>query len=185
MVPHNIKVSEVFCTFMGGQIFNNLEMWAYEPNSEIEYICQVSWGCRIHRLHLCRRVRLPQSVSCGLVGWGCRIHQLHLCRRVRLPQCVSCGTVDWGGRIHRLHLYREVRLPQCVSYGPVDWGCRIYRLRLCVDVKSSPSHNECPGYDTKQSDGEVPVLLEHWGMLSTPFIAIAPRSILACSGNTL
>ena len=27
---------------------------------------------------------------------------------------------------------------------------------------------ECPGYDTKQSDGEVPVMLELWGMWSTP-----------------
>ena len=28
--------------------------------------------------------------------------------------------------------------------------------------------NECPRYDTKQSDGEVPAVLEHWGMRSTP-----------------
>ena len=27
--------------------------------------------------------------------------------------------------------------------------------------------NECPGYNNKQSDGEVPVLLELWGMWST------------------
>ena len=27
--------------------------------------------------------------------------------------------------------------------------------------------NECPGYDTKQPDGEVPVMLELWGMWST------------------
>ena len=26
----------------------------------------------------------------------------------------------------------------------------------------------CPEYDTKQSDGKVPVMLELWGMLSTP-----------------
>ena len=26
---------------------------------------------------------------------------------------------------------------------------------------------ECPGYDTKQSDGEAPVILELWGMWST------------------
>ena len=29
-------------------------------------------------------------------------------------------------------------------------------------------HNECPWYDTKQSDGEVPVMLKLWGMRSTP-----------------
>ena len=28
--------------------------------------------------------------------------------------------------------------------------------------------NEFPGYDTKQSDGEVPVILDVWVMLSTP-----------------
>ena len=28
--------------------------------------------------------------------------------------------------------------------------------------------NECPGYDTKQSNGEIPVMLELWGMWSTP-----------------
>ena len=40
---------------------------------------------------------------------------------------------------------------------PVGWGCRIHRLHLCRGV-SLPS-DECPDYDTKQSDGEVPVML--------------------------
>ena len=30
-----------------------------------------------------------------------------------------------------------------------------------------PPTNECPWYDTKQSDGEVPAVLELWGMSST------------------
>ena len=34
--------------------------------------------------------------------------------------------------------------------------------------------NECPGYDTKQSDGEVPVMLELWGMRSTPLLPSLP-----------
>ena len=29
-------------------------------------------------------------------------------------------------------------------------------------------HNECPRYDTKQCNEEVPVILEVWGMQSTP-----------------
>ena len=33
-----------------------------------------------------------------------------------------------------------------------------------------PPRNECPGYNTKKSDGEVPVLLELWGMRSTPLL---------------
>ena len=34
--------------------------------------------------------------------------------------------------------------------------------------------NECPGYDTKQSDGEVPAVLELWGMWSTPSLPLLP-----------
>ena len=39
-------------------------------------------------------------------------------------------------------------------------------------VRSPP--NECPGYDTKQSDGEVPAVLELWGMWSTPSLPLLP-----------
>ena len=39
-------------------------------------------------------------------------------------------------------------------------------LHLCSGGKDFP--NECPVYDTKQSDGEAPVMLELWGMRSTP-----------------
>ena len=42
-----------------------------------------------------------------------------------------CCSVGWGCRIHRLHFCRDVRPPQWVSW-----------------------------YDTKQSDGEVPVMLD-------------------------
>ena len=46
-------------------------------------------------------------------------------------------------------------------------GCRIHRLLLCRGVKPP---NECPGYDTKQSNGEVSVMLELWGIWSTPLL---------------
>ena len=72
----------------------------------------------------------------GTVVSGCRIYRLHLCRR--LPQRVYYGTVGWGCRIHRLHLCREARPPQRMSR-----------------------------YDSKQSDGEIPVMLELWGMQRT------------------
>ena len=51
---------------------------------------------------------------------------------------------------------------------PVGWGCRIHRLLLC----NHP--HECPGYDTKQSDSEVPAMLELWGMQSTPLLPLLP-----------
>ena len=34
--------------------------------------------------------------------------------------------------------------------------------------------NECHRYDTKQSDGEVTVVLELWGMQSTPALPLLP-----------
>ena len=50
------------------------------------------------------------------------------------------GPVGWGSRTNRLHLRRRVRLPQ-----------------------------KRPGYDTEQSDGEAPIMLELWRMQSTFF----------------
>ena len=35
----------------------------------------------------------------------------------------------------------------------------------------TPIPNEYSGYDTKQSDGEVPVMLELWGMRSIPLLS--------------
>ena len=49
------------------------------------------------------------------------------------------------------------------------------RLAGVVDCLSADGWprppNECPGYDTKQSDGEVPAMLELWEMRSTPSLA--------------
>ena len=88
----------------------------------------------------------------GLVGWGYRLHWLHLCRGIGLPQMVQlAGDVDYTN---------------CISACPVGWSCRIHWLLLCRGVR--PPTNECPRYDTKQSDGEVPAMLELWGMQSTP-----------------
>ena len=50
--------------------------------------------------------------------------------------------------------------------------CILPSLLLCRGVR--PSSNKCPGYDTKQSDGEVPAVLELWGMWSTPLLASLP-----------
>ena len=53
---------------------------------------------------------------------------------------------------------------------PVGWGCRTHTLRLCWGV--TPAW--VSWYDTKQSDGEVPVMLELWGMQSTPSLPSLP-----------
>ena len=40
-----------------------------------------------------------------------------------------------------------------------------------------PSHNECQGYDIKQSDGEAPIMVELWGMRITPSLQSLPGSL--------
>ena len=54
---------------------------------------------------------------------------------------------------------------------PVDLGCTIHRQHLCRGV-NPPHSNECPGYDTKQSDGDVPVILGLWRMWSTSSLSL-------------
>ena len=54
-----------------------------------------------------------------------------------------------------------------ITPGPVGWGCRIHRLHLCRGVRLS---QWVSWYDTKQSDGEAPVMLEFGRMRSTPLL---------------
>ena len=60
-------------------------------------------------------------------------------------------------------------------YCPVGWGCRIHRLHLCRRVRPP---NEWPGYDTKQSDGEAPVMLGLCGIQSTLSLQLLPALLL-------
>ena len=48
---------------------------------------------------------------------------------------------------------------------PVGWGCRIHKLRPCREVRPP---NECPRYNTKQSDGKLS------GMRTTPSVSSLP-----------
>ena len=47
----------------------------------------------------------------------------------------------------------------------------------CISAEESDSPNECPGYDTKQSDGKSSSNVNTLGNAKYPFIAMAPRSI--------
>ena len=44
----------------------------------------------------------------------------------------------------------------------------------CISAEGKDSPNECPGYDTKPSDGEAPVMLELWWIQSTPLLPSLP-----------
>ena len=50
----------------------------------------------------------------------------------------------------------------------------IFPSRLGLWNTSTASLHECLGYDTKQSDSEVPVMLELWRMQSTPSLLSLP-----------
>ena len=44
----------------------------------------------------------------------------------------------------------------------------------CFSAEGYPPPSECPGYDNKQSDGEVPAVLKLWRMRSTPSLPLLP-----------
>ena len=73
-------------------------------------------------------------------------------------------------RVFFAQLY-DIKYSYGIQICPLSCGCRIHRLHLCRGVRPS---NVCPGYDTKQSDGEAPLMLEHWGMQSTPLLPLLP-----------
>ena len=77
-----------------------------------------------------------------------------------MKSIISCSTVKYESEIY-------IRI-----FFPVGCSCRFHWLLLCRGVR--PPHNESPRYDTKQSDGEVPVMLELWGMQSTPLLPSLP-----------
>ena len=51
----------------------------------------------------------------------------------------------------------------------VSRSIRTYVQQLCVD--------ECPEYDTKQSDGEFPIMLKLWGIRSTSLLLSLPSPL--------
>ena len=78
--------------------------------------------------------------------------------------------IEISVRIHSW-LLQETYIAKRKIYCPVGRGCRIHQLRLCRGVRLP---NKCPGYDTKQSDSEVQVMLELWGMRCTPLLLSLP-----------
>ena len=68
------------------------------------------------------------------------------------------------------------------SFCPVGWGCRKHWLHLCRGVRPPPTSVLI--YDTKQSDSEVPVILELWGKQSIPSLPSLPGPLLTRSNST-
>ena len=47
----------------------------------------------------------------------------------------------------------------------------------CISAEGQDSSNKSPENGAKQSDGELPVMLELWGMHSTPSLPLLPGSL--------
>ena len=77
-----------------------------------------------------------------------------------------------------LYIYMYIYMEHILFFLPVDWSCRIYWLHIFGRVR--PHLQRMSWYDTKQSDHEVPVMLELWGMQSTPSLLSLPGSL--CPG---
>ena len=75
----------------------------------------------------------------------------------------------WHGYMERYMASSYLYLLMIITYEHFG-GCRIHQLHLCRRARPSP--NECPRYDTKQSDGEVPVMLGLRGIWSTPSLPL-------------
>ena len=54
------------------------------------------------------------------------------------------------------------------------WSAGTVEYTDCFSAETPPTLNKCSGYDTKQSVGEVPVVLELWGMWSAPLLPLLP-----------
>ena len=105
-------------------------------------------------------------------------------------------TLCWfGGKLDtywQLTWLQTSQLGICAGWVVVYWtlslrGCPYHALPAflaqsagaveytnCFSAEGKSTSNECPRYDTKQSDGEVPVMLELWGMQSTFSLPLLP-----------
>ena len=58
----------------------------------------------------------------------------------------------------------------------VGWGELLNTPTASLQRSKTPP-KECPGYETKQSEGKVSVMLELWGMRSTPLLPLLPGPV--------
>ena len=71
-----------------------------------------------------------------------------------------------------IHIYSSTRISSLTH------PARAVIHRLHLGKRGSLSPNECSVYDIEQSDAEAPVMLELWGMQSTPSLPSLPSPLL-------
>ena len=133
---------------------------------------RVNW----YHILLWGRVNWYHILILGRVNWS---HTVIL-GRVNWYHILILGRVNWyhiliRGKGNRYHILIQVKgIRYLILTCPVGWKSRIHQLLLC---RGMTPPNECPGYDTKQSDGEAPVMLELCGMQSASLLPSFPGSL--------
>ena len=132
-------------------------------------ICWWGWECWVS---LRKKFKQLQQLNWpSRLGGGFRIHRLQISSGGKTRPITS---VLWLSRLG-LQNKPTASLQKCKTpppmSSPVSCGCRMHRLHLCGQIRPHP---ECPGYETKQSDGEASVILQLWGMHSTPSLLSIP-----------
>ena len=92
---------------------------------------------------------------------------------------LCCRIIMW--RITHTHTHTHIyacitKIMILFKSGRIGRSYRIHRLLLCKGVR--PLSNECLVYDAKRSDSEVPVMMEIWGMRSTPLLTSLPGPLM-------
>ena len=73
-------------------------------------------------------------------------------------------------QLNMRHLFSYIFHKALAQYG---WGCRIHRLHLCGGVRFPPAMSVLD-MTLNILMGEAPVMLELWGMRSTPTLPLLP-----------
>ena len=75
-----------------------------------------------------------------------------------------------------LYLYMNAIFPH--------WMAFVFRNQTCLVGRGVRTHptNECPRYDTKRYHGQALIMLELWGMRSTPSLPSHPGLQVLCMG---
>ena len=107
------------------------------------------------------------------ITWCLRYPNMENAKRIKHSFVMATQVLfhEWFPTIKLLYVKGDWMRSQ-INICPVGWGCKIHRLLLCRGVRPPP--NECPGYDTKQSVGAAPKMLELWGKQSTLLLPLLP-----------
>ena len=85
----------------------------------------------------------------------------------------NCSAFEWKKRGEGGNFYDWIRIVGTIRKKIAQLAGAV-EYTNCYFAQGQDPTNKCPGYDTKQSDGEIPVMLELWGMQSTLSLTSLP-----------